>query len=124
MTTNLEKAKNARKELLSIASDFLREWNREVDSMQKITSKNKAQSTEELFIEIMATISVRNSFGDRFNLLVQELNQIGQDFISQEYDYRIIWNKVWQNIFAFYVIINNYWNKVVLILETSGQMMK
>lgn len=68
----------------------MREWNREVDSMQKITSKNKAQSTEELLIEIMATISVRNSFGDRFNLLVQELNQIGQDFISQEYDYRII----------------------------------
>ena len=90
MTINLEKAQNARKEILSIASDFLREWDREVDSMQKTISKNKAQSTEELLIEIMATISVRNSFGDRFNLLVQELNQIGQDLISQEYDYRIV----------------------------------
>ena len=87
MTINLEKAQNARKEILSIASDFLREWDREVDSMQKTISKNKAQSTEELLIEIMATISVRNSFGDRFNLLVQELgvNEIILAY-DKEYD--------------------------------------
>lgn len=90
MSTNLEKAKNARQEVLSLARGFISDWNREFETLKKEIAKNDAESTTELIMKILTIVSVRNTFGNRYDLLVQELNKIGCDLTSQEYDYRIV----------------------------------
>ena len=80
------KAKELKEEIISIAKDFSKEWNKEL----KKISNPQASSGMEFFAELARIISMRNEFGRRYDRLVKRLDEKGNELLKGKEDYLVI----------------------------------
>ena len=80
------KAKELRKEIISIAKDFSKEWNKELNRI----SNPQASSGIEFFTELAGIISIRNEFGKRYDRLVRRLDEKGNELLKEKDDSAVI----------------------------------
>ena len=82
----INKAKDLRREIVTIAKDFSKEWQKELSCI----SNPQVNSGIEFIAELAGIISTRNEFGKRYDRLVKRLDEKGNELLKEGDDPNVI----------------------------------